>query len=450
MIHVTGIRLSKSKTWATLSARVRCAGSVLDGRELWFRYPPRYYDFLSTSADPWIPALVTVAMRLHQPLHVEAPASPRLLEGAQTFMDIMRQWRPDCERVPLETEGVLETVPQQDLVGAFFTAGVDAFYTLLKNHRTCQGPDRISRVLFIHGFDVPLSNLPLYGLCREHIVQAARALGTIPILCATNIKEETYHRGLDVWDMCHGQMLLAVALAAESLWRRFLIPATAVYTNLAPWGSHPLTDPLWSTESMTVVHDGAEATRIEKVMTEIAPSEVALEHLRVCWQNRGGRYNCGECEKCLRTMVTLQVAGVLDQCRAFDRPLRHRDVAHLIFVSPEVRLHMLHNYEVGMARHADPSLLRAMRRCVYPSLSWRCWRGLCRGGKVLVRELDRLLLGGRIREQYRRWRSMAGPNPGVLRLPAKAQEQCDPHPDLTAGSVPVSCGARPARPRSLA
>jgi len=40
-----------------------------------------------------------------------------------------------------------------------------------------------------------------------------------------------------------------------------------------------------------------------------------MDTLRVCWENRGGRYNCGTCEKCLRTMAELYLAGALERCR---------------------------------------------------------------------------------------------------------------------------------------
>ena len=74
--------------------------------------------------------------------------------------------------------------------------------------------------------------------------------------------------------------------------------------------SHPALDPLWSTEAVEVVHDGAETRRVDKVAA-LAASPLALRYLRVCWENRGGAYNCGRCGKCMRTMVDLDLAGAL-------------------------------------------------------------------------------------------------------------------------------------------
>jgi hypothetical protein len=60
-----------------------------------------------------------------------------------------------------------------------------------------------------------------------------------------------------------------------------------------------------------------EATRLEKVISQIAQSPLALEHLRVCFANEKGAYNCGRCDKCLRTMINLFVAGALEKSGTF-------------------------------------------------------------------------------------------------------------------------------------
>ena len=64
--------------------------------------------------------------------------------------------------------------------------------------------------------------------------------------------------------------------------------------------------------AIRLIHDGA-VTRGEK-LTFIKDSAVALDNLRVCFQVGHDRVNCGECEKCLRTMVGLYLEGALERC----------------------------------------------------------------------------------------------------------------------------------------
>jgi hypothetical protein len=59
----------------------------------------------------------------------------------------------------------------------------------------------------------------------------------------------------------------------------------------------------------------------------VASSPLALQTLRVCWRSKELQYNCCWCEKCIRTMLCLYVAGVLDRCSAFPGRLRPMRVA---------------------------------------------------------------------------------------------------------------------------
>lgn len=75
-----------------------------------------------------------------------------------------------------------------------------------------------------------------------------------------------------------------------------------------PWGSHPVTDPLWGTEAVEILHHGLEARRLDKLECLAGDAE-ALALLRVCPRNTV--YSCGVCEKCLRTRVALRLLGLV-------------------------------------------------------------------------------------------------------------------------------------------
>jgi hypothetical protein len=96
------------------------------------------------------------------------------------------------------------------------------------------------------------------------------------------------------------------------------MPLSDHYRHLPSLGSHPVLDHLWPTEMLEIVHDGAEATRTDKVVHQIGRSRLALETLSVCWRSEPA-HNCGICEKCLRTMVALEMAGTLEACTTLPR-----------------------------------------------------------------------------------------------------------------------------------
>src|SRR5262249_59102310 len=86
--------------------------------------------------------------------------------------------------------------------------------------------------------------------------------------------------------------------------------------------------------------------------------------LRVCWENPDGAYNCGRCEKCLRTMINLLIAGALDRCPTFPLPLDPVRVADLDITACNTRLFMIENIEGLQRIGGPPELLRAMREAL--------------------------------------------------------------------------------------
>jgi hypothetical protein len=113
--------------------------------------------------------------------------------------------------------------------------------------------------------------------------------------------------------MYFGAALAAVAHALAPNHGKVYIASSYSYANVHPWGSHPLLDPLWSTDAVQIVHDIGE-TRMDKLRVVVQHPE-ALARLWVCWENLGN-YNCGLCEKCIRTMLALRVLGI-EHCVAF-------------------------------------------------------------------------------------------------------------------------------------
>jgi hypothetical protein len=171
----------------------------------------------------------------------------------------------------------------------------------------------------------------------------------------------------------HGTLLAAVAYLLSPTIGTVYIPSTHDYSQLFPWGSHPILDPLWSTEATTIIHDGCDALRLEKTAV-IAKHEVALRHLRVCW---GGEYNCGACNKCVRTIISLQALGALERCTIFKRgPFMPAEVARLPPMGEHNACYFAEIADFLEHSGSNPELARALR----DALANKYYHGL---GRVL-------------------------------------------------------------------
>ena len=146
-------------------------------------------------------------------------------------------------------------------------------------------------------------------------------------------------------------------------------------------------DPLWSSESLRVVHDGGAVTRIDKVR-HLADNPVALDTLRVCAVPDRATYNCCRCEKCLRTMVALEIAGVLSRSRAFPEPLNLLRVA-LLPNDHRSNSYLAENLRAAEASRTHSRLARALRIASRPRSLPRHALELGLSARKLLRRLAR-------------------------------------------------------------
>lgn len=310
---------------------------------VWFRVPASVNPALSS--DPFFAACLIPAMVLGQPFEIEAPISESLPDTANAVQKIFHNWFPELARIPVHANTCLKPRERRGGVGCFFSGGVDSLHTFLKHEQ------EITTLVYVHGFDVDLKDDALRKKVSDSLRAFAAKTGKSLIEVETNLRDFTNQHG-EWGEHTHGSALASVALLLDSLLERIYIPSSYAYSELFPWASHPLVDPLWSTESIRIIHDGCEATRFEKVAS-IAGDARALSTLRVCWENRNGAYNCGECEKCLRTMTALEIVGALDRCPTFQAPFNLESVRQFKLKSHGAGLFWKDNYNAAVEHKQD-------------------------------------------------------------------------------------------------
>jgi len=265
-------------------------------------------------------ALVTAAllpvMRMGLDLEVEAPVSARFLAGVDKLGDIYHAWHADELRKPaLKTRAVITRNQASGArVGMFFTAGLDSFYTLLKHQH------EVTDLIYVHGLGGQPESPAMEPRKSAMVHQAAQMLGKNVIEVETGIRPFLTDHGLSWLHIALAPALIALGHTLHTQFKRIYLAATHYYAELHPYGTSPMTDPLWSTEALEIIHDGCEASRIDKARL-LVTSEAAMRSLRVCDQVSPNAPNCGRCEKCLRTMMQLLLAGGLDRCTTFAEPI---------------------------------------------------------------------------------------------------------------------------------
>lgn len=271
-------------------ARNRVSARV-DGTTLWFESNGETH--LPYASDLFLLATLLPAMAQAQPIKMDNSfsVSRTLLANLASFQDIFTQWYPHLNKVALDTPlRDDDNSPKPVSSGCLFSGGVDSLYTLMQNEQ------EVDSLLLCIGMDLQLEEQQRIHDTQLRMSQLAKQLGKTLITITTNIRhvfptlESTY---------AHAAIFAGLGLAVGL--KRLYIPASHTLLELFPWGSHPLTDPLLSNGTTEVIHHGA-TSRMQKT-AYLAQYQWLIDELRVC--NTSDQYNCGQCEKCLRTMTAL-------------------------------------------------------------------------------------------------------------------------------------------------
>jgi hypothetical protein len=271
-------------------------------------------------------------------MEIEGPVSARLMAGLVEYQRVFAEWFPErfhpiqilakggravVARDAPERPGGVRLGPRQ---ACAFSGGVDSYHALLEH----PGAD----ALWIAGFDTPVNLRESLADMRTRLAIAAGKLGRRLIAVETNARE-----WLDTvdWTNAHGPLLAAAALFFEGEWNEFIVPSSYRPGTSPRWGTHPALDPLLSTESLRFTHESTPHSRLDKLARLVA-EPAAHESLRVCWRQDLGLRNCGECEKCVRTMIGLDVLGVLPRFTTFPARLARARVSGLTLRNHQARL----------------------------------------------------------------------------------------------------------------
>ena len=275
---------------------------------IYFKFDKKYKDFIVADASPFAAALLVPAMKLGQDLIIEGAISEKLYRGMHEVMTIMLSWNIGLKPISIIASELKkdEYAPQKN--ASFFSGGVDSFYTYLKNKES--GKEKINYFILANGYDISLDSTELWKTTRNIIQDIGRKEHIEIIEVESNVRRMI--EPIIPWGFTHGGCLAALGLSLRKELKSIFIASSYHNDQMFPWGSHPDTDYLWSTETLSFHHDGADVNRVQKVGF-IAEYPIVLENLRVCYLNKKNKFNCGQCDKCLRTMINLRIAGALER-----------------------------------------------------------------------------------------------------------------------------------------
>jgi hypothetical protein len=362
-MRVEGTIVRESSQGIRLEARVQ-------GETLFWELP-RLASF-EPRGEPFVCALLPAAMRAGTAITLpdDLPLDPTFLTNIERLQSVFLRWFPELRQVTIRATIGARTVRTLDRATGY-SGGIDSSFTL-----DVLG-DRLDTALLIDGIEYREESPELFDQISSTLDAAVEHRGLRLVRVRTNVK--AFGRALGAkWSESLGGAIASTVHAAG--FAEYHVAASNSWENLRPYGSHPLTDPLWSSATVRIDHHGAELRRIDKIRY-LGTVPDLLKLVRVCFQ--GSDYNCGRCQKCLMTMAGFRALGISSP--ALPR-LDDATLLRQVVVEHDGDLVDWEELLVPGLEKTDPALHHELGRLVR-RYRWR----------RLAKSFDELAMGGRFR-----------------------------------------------------
>ena len=193
-----------------------------------------------------------------------------------------------------------------------FTNGIDSSHTFSKNK------NKIDYILNVYGMDC--NNHKINDVIKSNMRKIAKHYNKKCIFVESNVRKILYKiynltslpgKNINLWGQyIHAGAIFSTIYNIESN-IIFYFPSSpnqniTILNN--KWGSNFIEDKYYSSEKVSIIHDSPFTLKSQKVKFICKYDNILIDTLRVCWSSNK-EYNCGRCEKCLRSMLLLYING---------------------------------------------------------------------------------------------------------------------------------------------
>ncbi|MGY5450736.1 hypothetical protein ACVFI8_07280 [Agarivorans sp. MS3-6] len=301
-------------------------------QQLWFEISHSANLSVSNSADTALVSLLLPAMLANESIHVSGSVSEQLLFNLNNaYQTLVIQQIPKLQRITITADHCCNKSNSATGVISGFSAGVDSFCTIT-DYFADSTPSalKISHLLYNN---VGSHGLGKERLFRERYEQLKHSASTwkLPFIMVNSNMNDFYKRALD-FQLTHTIRNAAIPLLFQKHIGHFLYSSAYSYQDLYVGSSYDMAYsdvfslPLLSTESLQSHSVGSEYSRVEKTL-RISDNSHSFKVLDVCVKGDLAQ-NCSHCEKCLRTLLTLDIADKLSLYQdSFDMAVyqQHKD-----------------------------------------------------------------------------------------------------------------------------
>lgn len=293
----------------------------LDGPEtLWYSLDDEYGDFVTNLSDGPLIALFLPAMASGEDIYIDGAISEELwynLSGP--YQKILQIIIPFLRKIKIYPTELKTEEKKASGVATGFSGGIDSYCTLGDYHYS-EAPAhlKLTHLLFnnvgSHGEGAERLFLERY----EKLKPTAELIG-LPFIKVNSNLDLFYKKGL--WfQQTHTPRNASVPHVLKGGIGRYFYSSSYSYKDISVSKttdiahSDPVILRLLGTETLEAISVGSEYTRIEKTL-RVAEIPDSYNTIDVCISSDSA-INCSKCWKCMRTLFTLELAGLIEKYSA--------------------------------------------------------------------------------------------------------------------------------------
>lgn len=321
-------------------ARVCAPVEFRDGsRQLvWYSTDLQYADYLTVEKlDAFLLGLLNYAMQANEPIHLDGAVSAQLYYNlTHYYMSIIAHVDSSLQPVeilPRELDNGA-SVQTKGGVATGFSGGVDSF-CVLADHFYSEVPSgyKLTHLIFNNVGAHGRGGHRLFDERYQRLLPLANELN-LPLIKVDSNLHELAKKSFPLVDSPRN---ISCALLLQKLFGKYLYASSFRYEDcyVGPAYDLAFTDPLsvhlLSTETLECISSGGQYSRVEKLsrLVEVEPSH---RYLDVCVGTKNAG-NCSLCWKCARTLLTLELLGLVQPySRVFHRE-RYRAIRDRFIVN---------------------------------------------------------------------------------------------------------------------
>jgi len=273
---------------------------------------------------PVISNIVPIAWATGADIHVKE-LDKTYLNCLNKIKSVMVRWYPNLPfSTSIEVDDIVENSFVNKGYGLLFSGGLDSTVSYIRHK------EKKPNLIMVWGADIRLDREKFWRKIKNQYEDFADKENVAIHFVKTNMRQfmneallnmkfGKYLTDFSWWGAIHHGIgllgLCAPISVTEHIGTIFIASSHTQellkYPRAYPWGSHPLIDNNISWADVGVVHDGYDLTRQDKIrcLKSYITNYNRYPFVRVCW-SQSRMFNCGECEKCSRTIIGLVLENV--------------------------------------------------------------------------------------------------------------------------------------------